>query len=256
MLLLLLGCGVDVPTPDPPARDPSRRWGEQLAAIVSPEGLVDYEALRADPAPLADFVGWVGSHGPETDGFKLMDDDRRLAWHLNAYNALVLWGVLQHWPLASVRDLPGPFGPGTGFFWKLRFRIDGERMHLHAHEQRVIFATYQEPLAHAALNCASRSCPPLRPTLFTARGIDEELEDQMRLWVAAGAVAVEPDGSFSFNAIFDWYAEDFRAWAGADTPCRAVRPYADAELAAALDARPDCPHRFAPYDWSLNQAPR
>lgn len=253
VLLLLAACGHDVPMPSSPRVDPSLRWQETLERVVRADGLVDYTLLRERRRVLEDFVGWVGAHGPETDGFRLLDDDRRLAWHLNAYNALVLYGVLLAEPVGSVRDVPAPAGPpGTGFFFWWRFRVDRERMNLHWYERGVILPTYQEPLAHAALNCASRSCPPLRPELYRAKDVDTQLADQMSRWVNGGGAVEREPGGFVFNAIFDWYAEDFRAWAGAGSPCAAVRPYADEALARALDALPDCPHHFAAYDWALN----
>lgn len=256
LVALLLACGPKLSPPPAPADDPSPAYEALLQRVVTDEGFVDYDLLRADPAPLAAYVGWIAEHGPESDGFRLLDDDRRLAWHINAYNALVLWGVLQHWPLESVRDVPGPLGiDGAGFFWWMRVRVDGEWTTLHHHEQAFLFPTYQEPLAHAALNCASWSCPPLRSRLYTARELDAELDAQMRRWVATGAARVEGDG-FVFSQIFEWYADHFREWAGASTPCATVRPYAEGPLAAALDARPDCPHRFEPYDWRLNHAPK
>jgi hypothetical protein len=221
--------------------------------VVSASGRIDYERLRADDVALRAFVGWIAVHGPESGHFKLLDDDRRLAWHLNAYNALVLWGVLQRWPLESVRDVPGPLGAGSGFFWGLRFFVDGERRHLHGYEQATILALYEEPLSHAALSCASVGCPPLRAELYRADRLGEQLTDQMRRWVNAGAVRLDPESGFAFSSIFDWYAEDFRAWAGAETPCEAVLPYAEGALAEALVAAPDCPRSFAPYDWSLNR---
>lgn len=253
LVLLLAACGHDMPMPASPPVDPSRRWERVLERAVTPDGQVDYDVLRAHIGDLGAFVGWVGQHGPETDGFRLLDDDRRLAWHLNAYNALVLYGVLLSEPIRSVRDVAAPLGPpGTGFFWWWRFEVDRERMNLHWYERGVILPTYQEPLAHAALNCASRSCPPLRPELYRARDIDAQLQDQMGRWVNGGGGVVDTPDGFIFNAIFDWYANDFEAYAGAQTPCAAVRPYAAETLAAALDSRPDCPHRFAAYDWSLN----
>lgn len=249
----LLGCG-SVSRPPTPDTDPSARWALLLRDAVTPSGLVDYEVLRADPQPLADFVGWIAEHGPETDRFRLLDDDRRLAWHLNAYNATVLWRVLAHWPLTSVQEVPSLLGPpGTGFFLRERHRIDREPVSLYWYERALILPTYEEPLAHAALNCASRSCPPLRGDLYRDATLNVQLKDQMRRWVAEGAVTLV-GGSFEFNPIFEWYADDFRRWAGADTPCDVVRPYADEALLGALHAHPECPHTFAAYDWSLNAA--
>lgn len=255
MWWLLAGCGHDVPVPPLPAADPTARWEARLNEVVTPDGRVDYDALRADPAALRDFVGWVARHGPESDHFRLLDDDRRLAWHLNSYNALVLWGVLEAGPIGSVHDVPAPVGPpGTGFFGWWRFEVDGERTSLWRYEQAVILATYEEPLAHAALVCASRSCPPLRPDLYRKETLRTQLEDQMRRWVAGGGAVAQEGDTFVFNAVFDWYADDFARWSGAATPCAAVRPWADEQLAGALDAAPDCPHRFAPWDWALNAA--
>ncbi len=255
---LLAGCGTDVQTPTAPRHDPSTAWEALLGRIVTPDGLVRYDVLRANQDPLADFVGWIAIHGPETDGFRLLDDNRRLAWHINAYNALALWGVLQasaSGPLIhSVSDV-------KGFFWLQDFGVDGERLSLHTYETRDILPTYQEPLTHAALNCASRSCPPLRKELYTAANIQNEVEDQMRAWIATPdttRAAVSWDASsaqFVFSPIFDWYARDFRDWANAATPCDAVRAYARDPIASLLAAHPDCPHRFYAYDWALNAAP-
>lgn len=254
MLLLLLACTTRVAAPAAPPVDPSGDWELTLQRVVDAEGRVDYRRLRKNPAALKRFVGWIAAHGPEMDGYPSGADDLRLAWHLNAYNAAVLWGVLQAGEITSVRDVPGLWGlPGSGFFWKQRFLIDGEWRSLHGYEQDLILATYEEPLAHAALNCASRDCPPLRNELYRKSKIRTQLDDQMRRWVATGgAVRRAEDGVFEFNAIFDWYADDFRREAGAATPCDAVRPYAGPELDAALSAAPDCPHRFRDYDWRLN----
>lgn len=258
VLLLLAACGSNVPTPPPPRHDPTAAWEGLLERAVTEDGLVRYDVLRQDPEPLERYVGWIAVHGPETDGFRLLDDNRRLAWHINAYNALVLWGVLQG--SADSGALPGSVNDIAGFFWKQEFGVDGERLSLFTYETRVILPTYQEPLAHAALNCASRSCPPLRKELYSASGVQGQVEDQMRRWVASpdptrAAVTWDPAArQFAFSPIFDWYDRDFRAWAGADTPCAAVRPWATIALQALLDAHPDCPGRFYAYDWSLNAA--
>ncbi|MSP55575.1 MAG: DUF547 domain-containing protein [Myxococcales bacterium] len=258
LLLLLVACGSHVLTPPPPRHDPTTAWEGLLGRIVTEDGLVRYDVLAQNAEPLARYVGWIAVHGPETDGFRLLDDNRRLAWHLNAYNALVLWGVLQGSTASGV--LPGSVNDIAGFFWKQEFGVDGERLSLFSYETRVILPTYQEPLAHAALNCASRSCPPLRNELYTAGGVQNQVEDQMRRWVASAdptRAAVTWDrtaGEFAFSSIFDWYGSDFRAWAGAQTPCEAVRPYAAPAVQAILDAHPDCPRRFYAYDWSLNAA--
>jgi hypothetical protein len=259
LLLALLACAAEVETPNPPRRDPTASYEALLGRIVTDDGLVRYDVLRKDASALESFIGWIAVHGPETDNIRLLDDNRRLAWHLNAYNALVMWGVLQAEqdrgaPLASVRDV-------NGFFWRQYFGIDGERISLGLYETRVILPTYQEPLSHAALNCASWSCPPLRNELYTSSRLQSQLEDQMRRWMStedATRAAMDWDPAakqFVFSPIFDWYGRDFSDWGGATTPCEAVSRYANLRQRALLDANRDCPHRFYSYEWSLNAAP-
>ena len=259
LLIALLACAAEVETPNPPRRDPTSGYEALLGRIVTDDGLVRYDVLRNDASALESFIGWIAVHGPETDNVRLLDDNRRLAWHLNAYNALVLWGVLQSEhsrgaPLPSVRDV-------KGFFWWQVFGVDGEKISLGLYETRVILPTYQEPLSHAALNCASRSCPPMRSALYTASGLQNQLEDQMRRWMStedATRTAMDWDPTakeFVFSPIFDWYGKDFYDWGGAQSPCEMVSRYATLRQRALLDANRDCPHRFYSYDWSLNAAP-
>lgn len=241
VLLLLLACSQTLEVPGPPPADAEAAWQSTLAAVVSPAGLVRYEALRERRASLDGYLAFLAQNpGP-------LSEDEALARSINAYNAFVLAGVLDRWPIDSVRDVHvGLFRAfGAGFFKGLRFRLDGESIDLDTLERQRVRTG--DPRVHAALNCASMGCPPLRAELWRAESLDADLDAAVRRMLET-RVSVDGD-TLVFSEIFDWFEDDFLvdapdicAWAARYRPD--WQSFADA----------GCPHRFAPYDWSLNAA--
>jgi len=239
-VILLVACTSQLAPGPAPTEDPRGAWETSLQAAVQDDGFVDYESLRSDPAPLDRYVAWLAQ--PQE-----LSGDELFAHRINAYNAFTLAGVLDNWPLESVRDVRvGLLGfGGAGFFTGLRFKLDGTWTSLKALEDDQLRATFDDPRVHGAINCASAGCPPLRDGLFTAEGLDSELDEAMTRFVET---RVRLDGDEAvFSEIFDWFEDDFRL----DTPCHYAAQY-DETYAALAEA--DCPHRFEPYDWSLNAA--
>jgi len=243
--------------------DPSEAWGELLEEASSAEG-VDYDLIDARRGILDDYMAWIGAHGPRLDSYKESKEDEAISFLVNAYNASVVYGVLQASDDAgaridSVRDLR--FGvwqaPGSGFFGGQRFFIDGEWVSLHHLEQEMIVNRYQEPLLHAALNCASAGCPELR--WFSSKRLQVQLQRAMRAFLASDRglrpVGAEPDEGYTASEIFSWYGDDFLDWSDDATVCEWMQTYAKGKRRTWLKAHADdCPLSFHPYDWSLNQA--
>ncbi|MEM1417316.1 MAG: DUF547 domain-containing protein [Myxococcota bacterium] len=225
----------------------------------------DYAALRRDPAPLERFVAALANVGPRTTPERFPDRASRLAYALNAYNALILAAVLAHGVRESVHEVRGPLEPtpGFGFFWALKLRVDGARTNLFVYEHDVIRA-FGDARIHAALNCASVSCPALRSEPFRPETLDAQLDAAMKDMVAGERhVAVDAEG-VALSAIFDWFEEDFAANArrsglAPPKPHELVRTgwvlaflqaYADPAKAEAIGRATSV--RYRAYDWSLN----
>lgn len=127
----------------------------------------------------------------------------QLAFHLNAYNAWILRNILAKYPTK------GPLAGEPLFFHGNRIVISGRKTSFDHFEQKVIRPTFKEPRIHFALNCASRSCPPLRSEPYDPAKLDAQLDEQTRLYVNS-PLGVKPTAAgAALSKIFDWYKEDF-----------------------------------------------
>ncbi len=255
-MLLLFACRATMSSDAEGMGDPTAAWNSVLGLVVTPEGLVDYDRLERNRQALDEYVAWVGT--PKAVPGR---PDERLAFSLNAYNALVLFAVLEDGRPASVHDVPGRLfsKPGAGFFVERQFAVGNDLLSLYELEHERIRGRSQDYRVHGALNCASRSCPPLGSELFTGADLDAQLDVAMRRFVEdpERGVTVE-EGTAVFSPIFDWYARDFTVWTVGKDLCAVAAKHARGPLASDLSAlsKQGCPHRFRAYDWSLNDASR
>lgn len=228
---------------------------------VSGEGLVDYGALAADPEPLARVVATLGMAGPQGRPDQYPTSADQLAFYVNAYNALTLFGVVENWPITSVHDVHGRIDTngGFGFFFTQRFLLDGRRTNLHDLETDLIRGGFGDARIHAAINCASASCPQLAGEPYYPATIHTQLDAAATRFASAPHVVVDSDArEIRLSSIYTWYAGDFEHdaqrfgwgsgvldWIGhfADEPTRAAL---DEGRAAGFSVV------YVDYDWSLN----
>jgi hypothetical protein len=237
--------------------------------FVDENGLVDYQGLAKDPAGLERYHLALTARSPDSDPELFPGSDDELAYWINAYNASVLTTVIAHYPIASVTDVKAPFPLGLvsdklGFFVLQEITLGGEGMNLYALENSVIRGRFAEPRVHFALNCASRGCPRLPRTAFTAAELDEQLDRETRRFFAEERNLRIAHGErvVYLSAILDWYEDDFTDWLAARRPERPatlleyVALYVPPERAADLARSRDYEIRFVPYDWTLNDQAR
>lgn len=198
----------------PPGFDYSD-WSEILQARVDDQGLVDYDGLREDRAGLDRFLEAIGETGPGTAPDRFPRSDDRLAYLINAYNALVFEGVLSLSPDADT--VWGFTGTGYNFFARMKVTLDGRTTTLKKLEDDDIREAFGDPRIHAALNCASIGCPRLPGEPFLAETLDQQLDEAMREFVAAERnCSVDlAAGTVTLSKIFDWFSGDFTSWLAA-----------------------------------------
>jgi hypothetical protein len=224
-----------------------------LARYVTPEG-VRYDAWRSAPGDLerlAQVVADLEATDPDA-----LDPDARAAFYVNLYNASTVHLILTaEEPPESIRDLSGALF-GWGIFFKKLVSLDGERISLNALEKRLLRVS-GDPRVHFAVNCASRSCPPLAAEAYRGSRLDEQLDRQTRAFLSSGHGLVvgdrRRDGRLTVRVskLFDWYSGDFKPAGGTLAFLVDHAPPATSSL---LDGG-GVKLTYLDYDWSLNAAP-
>lgn len=226
-------------------------WSAFLARYVSADRLgvhrVDYGAVtREDRAALAAYLGRLGATPVST----LRRDEQRAFW-INLYNGLTVRVILDHYPVASILDIdisPGLFAQGP--WGKKLISVEGQPVSLDDIEHRILRPLWRDPRIHYAVNCASRGCPNLRKTAFSADRTEATLERSARDFVNHPRGARVAKGELTVSSLYRWFEYDF---GGDDAGVLAhLRRYAAPELRRALDTVDSIDDDQ--YDWSLNDS--
>ena len=199
-------------------------------------GRVDYAALKADPAPLKNYLEQAGAV-PESE-FKAWGEKRQLAFLINLYNASTLQLIVDHYPVSSIKKIRHGF---KGPWDQPVVPMFGKMITLNTLEHKIIRPTYHEPLTHMALVCAAKGCPILRSEAYTADRLDAQLADQARRYLAtpAGLVVDREKGTASISSIFKWYGKDFPS----------AHAFIEQYSSQNIDG---LKIKYLGYDWSLN----
>ena len=200
-------------------------------------GGVKYAEWKANAADMQAIQGVVDGIAKENvSGGK----QQQIAFYLNAYNAWILHEALGKYPTSSVKDT------FFSFFTSKRITVAGQQTSFKAFEDNVI-RKLGEPRVHFALNCASRSCPPLNRTAFSADRLDGQLETLAKGYVNSerGVKFNAATKSAELSKIFDWYKDDFKGEGG-------TIAFINKRRSTPLPA--DAKISYQDYDWGLNEA--
>jgi hypothetical protein len=208
--------------------------------------VVDYAGLRAEPK-WRQLIEKLGRSDPRS----LKTRDQKLAFWINAYNIFAIDLVVQGDPHQSIKDLGNFLWP----VWKREAgKIAGRGYSLDEIEHDIL-RKLGEPRIHAAIVCASTSCPSLRRVPFSADAIDEQLDEVFRNFVADTRKGVRidaPQKTLFLSSIFDWFGKDFESVGGVLPFVR--RHLSDSRQAELRTLGDEAEIEYLAYDWSLNRA--
>ena len=223
-----------------------------LAKYVDADGFVDYRGWNAnaeDRRSLRTYLKYLGKGDPA----KPTTNEAKLAFWINAYNALTIEGILRVYPTESIRDHTAKlFGYNI---WEDLPLIVGDRGYsLDAIEHKIL-RKLGDPRIHFAIVCASVGCPTLRDEAYVPGKIDDQLAAQARDFFARPKhFTFDPaTNTVTLSKILEWFGEDFGDSPGAIM--RRVKPYLPADVRDPATAA-GVTLQYRDYDWSLNDQAR
>jgi len=184
---------------------------DQLVDMNVRDGLVYYRALRGERGRLDRYISSLNVPAATYQGWGRED---QMAFWLNAYNAIVLQTVVNHYPIrgksamypaSSIRQIPGAFE-------QLKHRLAGRSLTLDEIEKSVL-PEFKEPRLYLALGRGAVGSGRLKSEAFTGGRLAAQLaavqadfvDDQAMVKIdrAAGRVSLTP--------IISWRQAEFVA---------------------------------------------
>ncbi|MGR3218799.1 MAG: DUF547 domain-containing protein [Candidatus Anammoxibacter sp.] len=183
--------------------DPVSKFDRVLGRHVTNDGLVDYIGLKKDKE-FFEFIKYIADTNPGS----LPTDKDRLAFWINAYNAFVLFGVIEEYPIKSVLKV-GKI-PHSFFIFKT-FKTNQGKITLRKLENKKIREVFDEPRIHFAINCASAGCPKLISKAYRAENLEQQLEERVKAFINnRNKNYLDKEKNILYlSRIFKWYEGDF-----------------------------------------------
>ena len=205
------------------------------------DGVVNYQGFEDEKTVLDKYLKIL----EEVDS-TILSRKEQFAFYINAYNAWTIKLILSAYPdVKSIKDLGSLFKSP----WKKKIcRIDGKVVTLDHIEHNILRPRFKDPRVHFAINCAAKSCPPLRSEPYTGDALDQQLEEMASLFINDVKSNRLTDNTLHVSSIFKWFKEDFN-----NDIAGFFLKYESVYLKARMEEnREKVKVRYLDYDWSLN----
>ncbi len=229
------------------------KWTKILKAYLDPQGLVHYKSLQEAIAngKAQDFPVYLNEiQAVRLGSYNGWTKNQQLAFLINAYNALTVRLILNNYPISSIKKIGGFFTKA----WDVEFfnLLEGQLKSLDPIEHKWIRPKFKDYRIHAAVNCASISCPRLRSEAYVASSLDRQLNEQMKEWLGDSTrnVIDLANNKIEHSQIFSWYKDDFNQWGGG--MLQVISKHLS--LPISKDQAKKLKIKTLTYNWLLNEA--
>jgi len=222
-------------------------YDDLLSQYVDSNGDVDYQAWQDhDFSTLTTYLENLSS----AINIQEATHENQLAYWINAYNALTIYGILEKYPTSSIRNHTAKlFGYNI---WKdLKIQVEDQAYSLDDIEHKIL-RHMGEARIHFAIVCASESCPRLLNEAYTGDNLENQFNINAKHFFAQ-------EGNFQLDvkrkrlklsSILKWFGEDF-----GDSQAEVIEsilPYLPEEAAVTVGKNTDWKVSYLPYSWKLN----
>ena len=222
--------------------EPLKSFDDLLLSYVDSLGNVDYGGIIDNPYSFNQYFEFIEQVSPESHPDYFKTDNSKKAYWINVYNALILKIMIDN-PGKNILDI-GLIGPEI--FLK-KFKVGGNKISPHFIEHKLL-RKMNDPRIHFAINCASKSCPPLGNRILRGNSLDQQLEEKTIKFINDDShVFIDHNkNTIYLNKIFKWFKKDFGD----------VHMYITTYLNGNIkyDAIKNYKIKYFEYDWSKNSS--
>jgi hypothetical protein len=223
-------------------------WTRLLQTYYDPAHGMDYAHLKARDArsleTLRQQLGRVN--------VAALNRKQQLAYWINVYNINTVATIVENYPLKSIRDISTDPIRRLNVFSKERIPFNGAMLSLDDVENKKIREGFHDPRIHFAINCAAKSCPPIRAEAYRGDAIDAQLDDQARKFLANARFAKSGEALIvHVTKIVDWFGKDFDEWGAGRV--QFIRRFVTPDKQKLIgEAKENVKLEYDEYDWDLN----
>lgn len=239
-------------------------FSKELRKYVNDEGLVNYSKWKEERQGLDNYLDLLSKlSNEEYKSFSRLE--KRSLW-LNAYNALAIKLVLDHYPIkgeqskypkSSIRQIPGTWDAVSS-------KVAGQDLTLYGivHDK---LRKAKDCRTHFAIVPASKGGGRLQRKAFQARTVLDDLARLQKEYLGkpANLCFDKEKQCIVVSQIFKWFPLDFMTGTDGRIPMpppkdddvvrEYVMPFLPAKLQKELAGK-NVPIIYAPYNWALNEA--
>ncbi len=161
------------------------------------------------------------------------------AFWINAYNLLVIKGIIDNYPTNSPLDI-------DGFFDKTKYDIGSKNITLNDIENEMLRSVIKDARFHFVLVCGAIGCPPLISEAYLPNTLDNQLDKQTNIALNGDFLKVNTKKKrVEVSEIMKWYKEDFTM--NGSNEIDFINTYRNEKV----------PNNFKisyfPYNWNINK---
>ena len=203
-----------------------------LKKHVSKNGNINYKGFKNDRTLLSNYIKSLSENMPDETWSK----EDKLAYWINAYNAMTIDLILRHYPIKSIKDIKRP--------WEQRHWKLGNKWYNLNEIEHDILRKMNDPRIHFAIVCASVSCPKLQKEAFTASNLEDQLTNATKEFLSDSSKNNISTNNLKLSKIFQWFAKDFKT---NGSLIDFLNQYSDIKISAKAKKT------FKSYNWNLNE---
>ncbi|MGC1204711.1 MAG: DUF547 domain-containing protein [Flavobacteriaceae bacterium] len=207
-------------------------WNNLLQNNVSQTGNVNYKTFKTNKKTLLNYITSLGENMPNETWTK----KDKLAFWINAYNAMTVDLILRNYPLKSIKDIKNP--------WEQRYWKLADKWYNLDEIEHQILRKMDEPRIHFAIICASYSCPKLQNEAYTSEDLEQQLTKATKEFLNDSERNSISQNNIELSKIFKWFSKDFEQ---NGSLINFLNLYSDIKISDKAKKS------FKDYNWDLNE---